>query len=504
MNEDRLFADFRTLDAPVDADPAFAERLFESLAADLGFREQPGPTRPGLRLRRAFGLERPPRRRAALRLAYLFAILGLLLALAIGAAIVAGRLTPQLSTDDIVQRSQQLSQNPPAFDMVVLPVGGLQVRYRYDGSGSLREDYPDGGALPPGSYQILTTATQNAIYNAAEGSWSVNDLPVSLPPDFLAPFRWITDPIFPGQEAPTPRPCASGWQRSEDGTVAGRPAFHVTCGELGFWIDQATFLLTGSDPTEVPSSMGAKATSVSIGTALDPSLFTLTPPPGSYDAAHPPPSTVLKVGEIAPNWTAPTASGETLDTRSLHGKAAAILFWPTCGDCLGQSLDAFGATARTHPGVGFVAVSWPGENPVAKQQYLAEAGEGFTEVDGNDEIAATWGIQESPALVLLDEDGRVQALTGGGPISAADMEAMVSALEAGQPIPTPSPTPSPTPVPEPTVLTSPPPSGAKASTTLALGDPLPGIDGVLEDKSGDFSSSTLTGKPAVILVFSGA
>jgi len=38
MTDDRLFDSIHALDGPIQPDAAFAERLFEALAADLGFR----------------------------------------------------------------------------------------------------------------------------------------------------------------------------------------------------------------------------------------------------------------------------------------------------------------------------------------------------------------------------------------------------------------------------------------------------------------------------------
>src|SRR3989304_388026 len=60
MSEDRLSSFFRKLDAPLEPNREFAEELFESLAADLGFRPIGRRTAVARRIRRALGPGRVP------------------------------------------------------------------------------------------------------------------------------------------------------------------------------------------------------------------------------------------------------------------------------------------------------------------------------------------------------------------------------------------------------------------------------------------------------------
>ena len=102
MPDSRPFDLFHVLDGPIEPDGVFAERLFESLAADLGFRPV---TRRGAVVRLRRFVEPSP----AFRLAYLAAMLGLLLAAAIVAALVGAQLLSNKTPLDIVAASRRHS-----------------------------------------------------------------------------------------------------------------------------------------------------------------------------------------------------------------------------------------------------------------------------------------------------------------------------------------------------------------------------------------------------------
>lgn len=160
MADDRMFAAFRTFDAPLDPDPAFADRLFEDLAVDLGYRPQRGLAGLRRRARRALGLDRLPVGYPALRLAYLAALIGLLFALAIGAALVASQLL-QRSAADIVSSSQALYRDGTAspFTMTIRYQDGSIERFLWNGAGSLRIETVSGQGLEglaAGSYIVST------------------------------------------------------------------------------------------------------------------------------------------------------------------------------------------------------------------------------------------------------------------------------------------------------------------------------------------------------------
>ena len=444
MNDERIFAGFRTaLDERVDPDPAFADRLYETLAVDLGLQKMDDARPRGLagRLARALGAKRRSANRRALRVAMTATVAALLLALALMAALIVGQAlrTPEpiLTGDAIALHSQSLYPNPPAFDMTVRFWGIDVVRYRYDGGENLRTDVLKGSlpesSAPVGSY-VIETATKQAIYHAGEKSWYVADLPAPRPPLFsMFPINWIAPKPFKPPEPPPGYTCAS-WQREADAIAAERPAYHITCGpQVDFWIDQESSLVVGS------GTMIA-ATSLTVGLAPDPSLFALVMPAGAYDANHPPPSTTVVVGQTAPDWTGPIQGGGTFDSRTLLGSPAAIYFWADwCEPCIGDQLRAFNAAARSHPGVGFVSVAWKPAGESTLKAAIDASGGGVPVVrdDAGGQIVASWGLTAVPTLALLRADGSVASLTLG-PLSTIDRDAMLAALAAGQPIPSPT------------------------------------------------------------------
>jgi hypothetical protein len=93
MSDARPFDSFHMLDGPIQPDAAFAGGLFEALAADLGFR----PDTRRRAIARRFHQSSP-----VFRVAYIAAMLGLLLAAAIVVALVGARLLNTRTAAEIV------------------------------------------------------------------------------------------------------------------------------------------------------------------------------------------------------------------------------------------------------------------------------------------------------------------------------------------------------------------------------------------------------------------
>lgn len=461
MTDDPVFGNLRrALDQRIEPEPTFADGLFEELVEELGYR---GETSRGRHERRALSFPIVKVRRdtwsRAPRLARLAVVAAVLTAVALGVALVGGYLlrdTIILTADQIVQRSQALYPNPPAFDMTVelRTTGAISAvkRFRYDGATQLRTDFLAGSAdatpgpdqpdwaQVPGSFRI-DTATQTAIYDAGARSWNLQNLPAPRPPLFtMFPLNWIAAKPFRPPEPPPGYDCPSGWQRNGDGLVADRPAYHVSCGSTAdFWIDRATLLVVGSGDS-------IAATRLSVDSIHDPAIFALASPAEARDANNPPASTVLEVGQVAPDWTDPLQGGGTFDSRTLRGSAAAFYFWAEwCEPCIHESLDTFAMAARVgHPGIRLVSVAYQPGNESAIEEAIGASGGGFTVVrdQGNGTAFQAWGLTAVPALVLLRPDGSV-ADVRVGPLTALDLNAALTALAAGLPIPAPAVTESP-------------------------------------------------------------
>lgn len=500
MADDRMFAAFRTFDAPLDPDPAFADRLFEDLAVDLGYRPQRGLAGLRRRARWALGLDRLPVGYPALRLAYLAALIGLLFALAIGAALVASQLL-QRSAADIVSSSQALYRDGTAspFTMTIRYQDGSIERFLWNGAGSLRIETVSGQGLEglaAGSY-IVSTPQGRGTLDARAATWSQVDEPPFWPLRGL-PLVWIVPVPVPLGQAPPTYTCPA-WQREPDGTVAGRSAYHVTCDSLGFWIDTETLILLRHDDPEPPE---LEVIGFEPGVSAPAEAFALVKPPGAFDERSRPPSTVLVVGQAAPTLSGPLLGGGMFTSASLLGKPSVVLFWATwlesalgcqgCGDP-----DAVGAAIGPRRSEMNVVTVASMDAPADLAAYLAKHPTELPIVlDDDGSRLSAWGFLGIPSFVLLDAEGRVLAVHARA-IALADLEAMVDAAIAGRPIPSPAPLPEPTPRPEPTIYTS--ETARSAETSLEIGGRAPEFDAILVDERG-VSTTIFRGRPTALLV----
>ncbi len=504
MSDDRPFDRFHVLDGPIQPEAAFAERLFEALAADLGYRPERGLAGLRRRARRALGLERPPVGARALRLAYLAAILGLLVALAIGAALAAGQFL-QRSAEDIVRASQALYRDGtvPAFTMTIRYRDASVDRFLWNGAGSLRIETVSGvglQGLAAGSY-VVSTPQGRGIFDAGADTWLQGSRPALWPLDGL-PLFWINHegvPVpVPAGQAPTAAPVpvalptypCPAWLREADGMVAGRSVYHVTCGSVGFWIDTETLVLLRNDN---PEAHQLEVIGFEPGVSAPAEAFALVKQPGAYDEADRPPSTVLVVGQPAPTLSGPLLGGGTFTSAALAGRPSVVYFWaPWCDPCTGPQLSDLQTVATRHaPSVTTVTIAFDELGSVTG--YVGAKGIRLPVVlDDDGARLQAWGFIGIPGFVLLDAAGRVAALRLG-PVPASELEQMYAALAAGEPVPTPSATAVPSSEAPPTYA----PGAHESISGLAIGDLAPTWSGPLLN-GGTLEGSSLVGKPTVI------
>ncbi len=504
MSDDRPFDRFHVLDGPIQPEGAFAERLFEALAADLGYRPERGLAGLRRRARRALGLERPPVGARALRLAYLAAILGLLVALAIGAALAAGQFL-QRSAEDIVRASQALYRDGtvPAFTMTIRYRDASVDRFLWNGAGSLRIETVSGvglQGLAAGSY-VVSTPQGRGIFDAGADTWLQGSRPALWPLDGL-PLFWINHegvPVpVPAGQAPTAAPVpvapptytCPAWLREADGTVAGRSVYHVTCGSVGFWIDTQTLVLLRNDN---PEAHQLEVIGFEPGVSAPAEAFALVKPPGAFDEADRPPSTVLVVGQPAPTLSGPLLGGGTFTSAALAGRPSVVYFWGTwCAPCLGPQLSDLQTVATRHaPSVTTVTIA-TSDQLGSVTGYVNANVIRLPVVNDSGSLSEAWGISAIPALVMLDRSGAVAALRIG-PVPASELEQMYAALAAGEPVPTPSATAVPSSEAPPTYA----PGATETISGLAIGDLAPTWSGPLLN-GGTLEGSSLVGKPTVI------
>jgi peroxiredoxin len=499
MSDDRLRSAFRLLDTPLDPHPAFAERLYESLAMEAGFRGATARRRPW-----RWGTLVPAWRTMtpAMRLVYLAAVAALLLAALIGTGLAARLILAGPSAAEIVAASQRVQQDPPAYLMTIEATDPLR-RYviSFDGHGAWRWDRlvePELAASAQGAYEIHADGKVGR-FDPTFRTWSVigDELRLVENGTWLS---WIeVVPYQPGSSIPWIS-CDS-WERLDDEVVAGRPAYHLRCDGREFWVDTTSLLLVGMSSPQGSEGAGVSgmATALEIDPRFSSDTFALTAPVGAQviDQNNPPASLVLRVGEPAPSLTATYLDGRVLDTSLLSLPAAIYAWAPWCPPCTGSTLEDLQAVAGGHPEITTIAIAWDQLGTVTGYVTQHPLTVPLAYDDANS-MMGTWALNGIPALVLLDRDGKVAAVDVG-PLTRADLEAMFSALAAGGPIPSPLPTPVRSPEPPPP---SPAPGATEVVSGLSTGEVMPQWSGPLA-AGGTFQSSSLVGRPAAIWFFTG-
>lgn len=155
-------------------------------------------------------------------------------------------------------------------------------------------------------------------------------------------------------------------------------------------------------------------------------------------------SSVLEVGQSAPELRGPRLGGGELSTRQLIGKPTVVLHWNPhdAGDRPpddAPGADALLAEAARRAGALNVLLVAAGEpTPGAVSRYLDDQGADVPVIfDWDGTLHQRWGLLIWPTLVLLDVEGRVAGYYG--PDALADPAALLDALEAGESLPSPSP-----------------------------------------------------------------
>jgi hypothetical protein len=325
MTNERIARALRSIREPVAPDPAFADRLFDQLVAEVDFRAGT--------IKRRGPLERLGRGLQAWRRSGTLPVpvaLLLLLAGVVATVIFVGALL--LGPRQLVERSHQLYRAMPPFEMTVdmLASERIVITYRYNGLGLLRGDVSQSQRtdLEVGSHFIFDGHAAYffdpaGAYTHADGILGVpGGRPSSIVPRYnslqpadrtsalaLFPMTWS----FPGQLS-SPQPTVECRRFDQLGVemVLGRPANHVACAypidaatdRLGYWIDSETGVIL-----RFQSERGIyAATDLELMPAFDESTFALPHgpdgelplntarlEPGSYFTAHFAPTIVFRV-----------------------------------------------------------------------------------------------------------------------------------------------------------------------------------------------------------------
>jgi peroxiredoxin len=135
------------------------------------------------------------------------------------------------------------------------------------------------------------------------------------------------------------------------------------------------------------------------------------------------------VGAVAPNFSAPTPTGELLALNDIKGKATLIDFWAAwCRPCRAENPNVLKVYNKYHgKGLNIIGVSLD-KTAEAWKKAIKDDGLTWHQVSNiayfNDAIAKMYNVDAIPAAFLLDENGVIVAKNLRGPA----LEAKVAEL----------------------------------------------------------------------------
>ena len=189
-------------------------------------------------------------------------------------------------------------------------------------------------------------------------------------------------------------------------------------------------------------SLAAIVDSLAAGGAVpEPTPF---PSPPVDEDGRQPLSTVLKVGQEAPELDGPRLGGGTISTGDLRGRPTAVLFWTpprldgTPEDDTPAPDSFLDAVAERGAALNVLLVARGEPEPGAAAAYLERQGADVPVIlDPDGALHDRWGLVMFTTLVLLDSDGTVAGYLDGSALS--DPAPLLDTLIAGDPLPSPKP-----------------------------------------------------------------
>lgn len=129
------------------------------------------------------------------------------------------------------------------------------------------------------------------------------------------------------------------------------------------------------------------------------------------------PETKVKVGQVAPQFSAKTPEGKTLALKDAMGKATIIDFWASwCGPCRAENPNMVALYNEFHgKGLNIIGVSLDKPGKAADWKAAIDKDKlTWNHVSNlnhwDDPIVKEYGVDSIPAAFLLDKDGKVVAV----------------------------------------------------------------------------------------------
>jgi len=139
----------------------------------------------------------------------------------------------------------------------------------------------------------------------------------------------------------------------------------------------------------------------------------------------------VMVGERAPDFTAETASGETIRLRDLRGRPVVLNFWATwCAPCRVE-MPALQSASQRYEESGLTILAINAMEPVDRvNEFMDELGLTFPAVlDPEGEILDLYEVRVFPTTIVIDAEGRVHA-RHFGPLTDEQIDEYMSAVAA--------------------------------------------------------------------------
>jgi peroxiredoxin len=130
------------------------------------------------------------------------------------------------------------------------------------------------------------------------------------------------------------------------------------------------------------------------------------------------------VGFLAPDFTLPAIDGTSVTLSGLRGRPVILNFWATwCPPCRAEmpELEAFWQLYRTDQLV-LLGIDQGEDSAVVDQFARSVVDISFPLLlDERTDVGALYGVRALPTTVFIDVDGRIQAITVGGPLNRASL-----------------------------------------------------------------------------------
>lgn len=120
-----------------------------------------------------------------------------------------------------------------------------------------------------------------------------------------------------------------------------------------------------------------------------------------------------RVGEPAPEFVLPDASGKLISLKDYRGKPLVIHFWATwCPYCkkVQPGLQALANDYKDREMV-LLGISFREDQGATPQAVLEKRGLSFTTLLGGEEVAEMYGVRGTPTTVFIDRKGRIVGMT---------------------------------------------------------------------------------------------